>query len=155
MRILAIDPASNKCGIARFNNGVLIETRTLISNAKTPLFRRLDIAFQLAPFIVDADAVVSEEPFLKGKNNNGMQRLLGMIEKVTNGHVYFYHPLTVKKSLGSGSLDKLEVALASGEKLQFQHEQEILAEAIRREAFDETDAVAIGLTHFAKEKLVD
>lgn len=155
MKLLAIDPASNKCGIARFENGVLVETRTLISTAKTPLFRRLDIAFQLAPFIAEADEIASEEPFLKGKNNQGMQRLLGMIEKVTNGHVHFFHPLTVKKTLGSGTLDKIEVALAAGELLEFQHEQEVLADAIRREAFDESDAVAIGLTYFVKEKASD
>jgi Holliday junction resolvasome RuvABC endonuclease subunit len=117
VKLLAIDPASNKCGVAIFENERLKKTLTLISKANTPLSRRLDIIYQLVPFIATADIIVSEEPMLLGRNNNGMQRLLGMIEKISEGQVVFYHPMTIKASLKSGSADKLEVGLAAGELL--------------------------------------
>lgn len=148
MRLLAIDPASNKLGLAVFVDGSLKETLTLTSKAKTPLERRLDMAVQLVPFLATHDVIVSEEPMLLGRNNNGMQRLLGMIEKLSDGHVVFIHPKTVKKKMGSGSLDKVDVALAAGQLLKTEKEQEILADALIREAYDETDSVAIGLSYF-------
>lgn len=150
MRVLAIDPASNKCGIAVFDDNALEKTLTLVSTAKTPLTRRLDIAIQLAPLIATADVIVSEEPFLQGKNNNGMQRLLGMIEKISGGSVVFFHPMSIKKALGSGTLDKLAVALAAGERLVTDGEKEMLAQVIDREAWDESDAIAIGLTYITQ-----
>ena len=142
--LVAIDPGSNKLGLAFFINGLLVATKTLLTDKQTPLERRLDITDKLSVFIDAGCAVASEEPLLLGRNNNGMQRLLGCIELVTKGLVKFVHPMTLKAFTGSGSNDKLDMALAIGERLSEQ-EQEILADAINREAFDETDAIVVGL----------
>lgn len=151
MRLLAIDPASKKCGCAYFKDGILTNTRTLQSTADTPLERRLEIAERLGFEIIEADVVVCEEPFLMGRNNNYMQRLLGVVEFLTAGNVHFIHPQSVKKYYQAGQ-EKLAVALAAGELLETDDEKEILADAIRREDFDSTDAVAIGLMHIKGAK---
>lgn len=151
MKLLAIDPASYKCGVALFDNKVLVQTMTLVSKGATPLERRLDIMKQLSAVILSSEEVCSEEPLLLGRNNNFMQRLLGMIEFVSGGQVSFIHPMTLKKQLGGGKKDKLEMALAAGERLVTDTEKEILADAIAREAWDETDAVAVGLAHIMRE----
>jgi Holliday junction resolvasome RuvABC endonuclease subunit len=152
LRLLAIDPASNKCGIALFEDGKLIRTETLISKEPTPIERRLDIARLVENTIkhYGPSVSVSEEPLILGRNNNNMQRLLGYLEMITRGTVHFIHPMTIKKHMGHGSKDKLEVALAAGEKLQTEFEKEILAQVIDREAWDESDAIAIGLTHMER-----
>lgn len=142
--LLAIDPGSNLTGLAFFIDNKLVATKTLTTDKATPLERRLDIADKLSVFIETVDNVASEEPFLLGQNNNAMQRLLGYIEILTNGKVKLIHPMRLKAYTGSGSNDKLEMALAIGEKLS-EDEQEILAEAVSREAFDESDAVCVGL----------
>jgi Holliday junction resolvasome RuvABC endonuclease subunit len=142
--LVAIDPGSNKLGLAFFINNILVATKTLTTDKQTPLERRLDIADKLQVFIEAEADIASEEPLLLGRNNNFMQRLLGYIEFITGGAVKFVHPMTLKAYTGSGSNDKFEMALAIGEKLS-DKEQEILAAAISREAFDETDAVAVGL----------
>lgn len=148
--IIAIDPASYSMGLAWFMDGRLVATKTIKSDKDTPLSRRLDMADKLAVFIETADKIVSEEPLLLGRNNNSMQRLLGYIELLTNGDATMIHPMTVKKFTGSGTSDKLEMALSVGEMLETDDEKEILADAISREAMDETDAVAIGLCYLKK-----
>jgi len=146
MKLVAIDPGSNKCGVAIFYGKHLVDTKTITTDAPTPLLRRISIANQLRNTLKEVK-VVSEEPLLLGRNNNGMQRLLGYLELLTQGSVQFIHPMTLKKKLGGGKLDKLEVALAAGERLQTEEEREVLANAIQREAWDETDAAAIGLVY--------
>lgn len=150
--LLAIDPGSNKLGLAWFVNGKLSFTETLTTTAATPTARRLEVGEKLANYVHSSE-IASEEPLLLGRNNNGMQRLLGYIEWITRGKVAFYHPMTVKKFTGSGSSDKLEMALAVGEILETDEEREVLADAINREAYDETDAVCIGLTHLRKNAI--
>lgn len=152
MRLLAIDPGSNRCGLAWFEDGQLIKTITVTTEATSPLLRRLDIStkLKLVIFSDNPDKITSEEPLLLGPNNNGMQRLLGMIEQTTAGLVNFIHPMTVKKFMGHGGKDKLEVALAAGRLVKTDREQDIIADAIHREAWDETDAAAIGLTYLMK-----
>ena len=147
--LLAIDPGSNKLGLAFFIESKLVATKTLTTDKASPLERRLDIADKLSVFIDTVDTVASEEPFLQGQNNNGMQRLLGVIEVLTSGKVSFVHPMTLKAFTQSGSFDKLDMALAVGDKLS-EAEQEILADAINREAWDETDAICVGLWAISK-----
>lgn len=149
-RLLAIDPGSNKCGLAYFEDGSLCHILTLTSKEDTPLHRRLDMAWQLEEAIKTADIVVSEEPLLLGRNNNGMQRLLGYIEFLayeSQTILHFKHPMTIKKAMESGSSDKLDIALAAGRFVKTDKEQDLIADAISREAFDETDAVCVGLTY--------
>jgi Holliday junction resolvasome RuvABC endonuclease subunit len=143
MKLTAIDPGSNKCGLAFFKDGKLVSTKTLETKAKTPIARRLEVAAKLQ--YEDLSSAVSEEPLLMGRNNNYMQRLLGMIELLTLGEVKWVHPMSVKSFCGSGKSDKLDVALAAGEMLESEEEKEKLAQIIEREAWDESDAVAVGL----------
>lgn len=150
--LLAIDPGSNKLGLAFFIESKLVATKTLTTDKVTPLERRLDIADKLAVFIETVHDVASEEPLLLGRNNNGMQRMLGYIEILTSGKVKLVHPMTLKAFTGSGSNDKLDMALAIGDKLS-EPEQEILADAINREAWDETDSIAVGLWALSKGKV--
>lgn len=152
MRLLAIDPGSNKCGIAFYENGILKNLETFISIAKTPLERRLVIATLLFNAVKSSDAVICEEPFLQGRANTGMQRLLGMIEFMAGRTIQMIHPMTVKKLIAPGFKEKIDVALAAGKLLKTAKEKELLASAISREAFDETDAAAIGLTYLMKER---
>lgn len=147
-KLLAIDPGSNKCGIAEFEGCTLKSTFTLVTKHTNPLEKRLDISWQLEELIKTADQVISEEPLLLGRNNNGMQRLLGCIEFLAHESTIplkFVHPMTLKKFMGAGTSDKLDMALAAGEMLKTEPEQELLAGAITREAWDETDAVCVGL----------
>lgn len=152
MKLLAIDPASHKTGIAIFNNGSLLRTETLETDAKTPLARRLQMAELINSILkfTEPDLIISEEPMLQGRNNNGMARLLGYIEYLTRGNVVFIHPSTVKKAMGHGGKDKLEIALAAGRLVKTEKEQDLIADLIAKEAWDETDAVAIALTHMEK-----
>jgi Holliday junction resolvasome RuvABC endonuclease subunit len=151
--LLAIDPGSNKCGVAFFSSGVLIAAKTIISDKASPLERRLDMAVKLDSFFDAVDEVTSEEPLLLGRNNNGMQRLLGCIEYLTQGKVSFIHPMTLKAFMGTGKADKLDMALAAGEMVQTPGEQEILAGLIRDEDFDATDAVCVGLAYLKRKSL--
>lgn len=152
MNILAIDPGSNKCGLAFFNESGLYYTHTILTKEKDPMKRRYDILTTLGKYITVSEKTVSEAPVLMGMNNNGMQRFLGVIEFLSKAGADFIHPMTVKKAMGSGTLDKLEVALAAGEKLKTEKEKELMASIIEREAWDESDAVAIGLTYLEKNK---
>ena len=52
--------------------------------------------------------------------------------------------------MGHGGMDKLAMAIAAGELLTTDKEQEVLADALSREAMDETDAICIGLLHISK-----
>lgn len=149
--ILAIDPGSNKCGLAWFKDGLLVKTETRCTTSDTPLKRRLEIGSFLCDEIENADFIISEEPFLLGQNNNGMQRLLGYIEQITNGDVTFIHPMSVKKAMGRGSLDKEEVKTAVSKMLT---DEDLKSFGIGNyeslflsKRYDETDAIAIGLTY--------
>lgn len=152
-KILAIDPGSNKCGLAHFENDLLITTETIESKEDTPLHRRLDIAWKIEEAIKTADIVICEEPFLQGRNNNGMQRLLGYIEFLAYENqiaVHFIHPMSVKKAMGTGKLDKEEVKHAI---VKFLNDTECLinGEVLLSNRYDETDAIAIGLTYLIEK----
>lgn len=150
MRVLAIDPGSYKTGLAMFVNTELTNTSTIEVKITDPKYRRMTMIQRLDDYMMfnRPNIVICEEPYLRGPANNGMQRLLGCIEWLNFGFapLTFIHPMTVKKKMGAGTLDKLEVALAAGKLLKTDQEKEIMARAIAREAWDETDAVAIGLT---------
>lgn len=150
MRLVAIDPGSKSTGVAVFDDGILKETRRLIMISEDPRHRRVQMARLLDLFLDEKnpDHVVCEEPQIQGVNGNYMHRLLGSFEFLCHPNLSYFHPATVKKSItGTGKAEKLEVALEAGKLLATDTEQEILANLIAREAFDETDAVAVGLTY--------
>lgn len=154
MNLLAIDPATKKLGAAYFHHGDLLCSTTIISIGRDRQGRQQEIITNLLAWIVknvpetnDQVQVVCEEPMLRGKANNSMQRILGALEWafVPTGMEYVA-PKTVKKIMGSGNLDKLEVALAAGKRVKNKKAKNLVADMIEREAWDESDAVAIGLT---------
>lgn len=148
MILLAIDPASNSSGYAFFEDGTLLFASKFVSSAETPLKRRIQTAIHFHQLFDQCDVVVSEEPMLQGRNNNGMNRLLGMFE-FGNPEICWVHPLTMKKEIaGTGKAEKLDVAIAAGSFLKSEKEKEILAKAISEEEWDLTDAIAIGLSYF-------
>lgn len=154
--LLAIDPASSKTGLAFFDleTKELIETRLIqCDNQRAEIAARIDSVLSEEWATRQILDIACEEPFLQGRANTGMQRLLGMIEFIATNvatPVSFYHPSTVKATMGRGSLDKLEVALAAGELLKTEREKELVASLIEKELWDETDAIAVGLTYFIK-----
>lgn len=166
MNLLAIDPGSNKVGIALFKNKKLVATQTLHGNQDFDSQRkRVKLAYdtflwleevfskyEIDPNLQNSYEVVCEEPLLQGKSNTPMQRFLGALEELYQGRLNYLHPMTIKARMGRGTLDKMEVAVAAGERLTTENEKELVADAIYREAFDETDAVAIGLVHMEKLK---
>lgn len=160
-RLLAIDPGTKSMGVAFFNSAsLLVKTLTISTKLKDRYERTQDICSQLLDTL-DAEqkwdynsktlAVCCEEPMMQGKANTAMQRLLGCLEQMFSAKISYIHPMTVKKILGSGSLDKLEVALSVGNKVSTVPEKEIIAAATEREAFDETDAAAIGFSHIGRQ----
>lgn len=148
--LLAIDPGSNKTGIAVFEDGSLTATLTITTKETDPVKRRFSILSILAEILPTYDSVASEAPMLLGANNNGMQKFLGVLEYLTKTKISFFHPMTVKKFMGAGKMDKLEMALSAGEMLRTDAEKETLARAISDEAFDETDAICVGLTYLGR-----
>ena len=166
-RLIAIDPATKKLGYAVFDKGVLEETGTLEAYDKNRLNRSMELISRIALIIrevrysiIDSEdsikTVVIEDPMLRGKANTTMQRFIGALEfsildnapaSIFFKSIHYIRPTTVKRAMGHGRYDKLEVALGAGELLTTDKEKEILADAVDREAWDETDAVAIGLTY--------
>lgn len=164
MRVLAIDPASYKLGIALFDDRRLFAAATLEATGSNRLGRMSTMIDRLGHVLnfYRPDTVVIEDPLLRGRGNSIMERLKGIIEASTEiligwpkeqsieNIIYYIHPTTVKKYMGSGSLDKLEVALAAGEMLESADEKELIADLITKEEFDATDAIAIGLSYYLK-----
>lgn len=156
-KLLAIDPGSNHIGVALFENNQLVWARTVSTKLKDRYDRTKDIltnlmtALETANPLVDVNrdnfSIICEEPTMRGKANISMQRVLGGLEFLMTPKMSYIHPMTLKANLGSGSLDKLEVALAAGELLFTDTEKDILADLIAKEEFDATDAVAIGISH--------
>lgn len=153
--LLAIDPGSNKTGVALFRDGVLVATGTFTGNGERAE-RTFEIVESLLNYIPsNVSYVVMEDPLLKGKSNNSMQRFIGALElallrEYRLKQVSYIHPQTVKKMMGAGQ-DKKDMAWAAFKMLESDAEKDILTAAIEREAFDETDAVAIGLTYLVKQ----
>lgn len=158
--LLAIDPGTNETGLAYFRDKTLMSTKTLSVEAlgiskKDPREKRLALAgilFNIFSQFPHNSSIICEEPLLQGRANTPMQRLLGMIEALAvNYNLNFIHPKTVKKLMGCGAMDKQEVAIEAGNLLTTDAEQDILAEAIFKEAWNETDAVAIGLAFMKQD----
>lgn len=157
--VLALDPSTKQTGYALFVSGRLTEAGSFKTNPDlSRTARQYDIANKLCNFMGSRDlfgnedvSITSEEPMVQGRNGLALHKLLGALEYASNKEFYYIHPSTVKKQMGSGKLDKLEVALAAGELLKSPEEQEIVASFISEEDFDATDAVAIGLCFCLKE----
>lgn len=160
MHLIAIDPATKKLGLAYFQDGKLVETKTISSGGRDRQGRQQEILTLIIEWFNEKNfnrkhrlEIACEEPTLRGKSNNAMQRILGGLEclftVITSPPIYFnyIHPMTLKARMGHGSLDKLEIAMAAGKLLETEEEKEIMAKLITEERWDEADAAAVGLCH--------
>ena len=158
-RLLSLDPSTSCTGWAVFHDGKLLEAGSIKADPKCSRWERQKyIADQLLLMLENqypyfeiynnsslGYTVVSEEPMVQGRNGLALHKFLGAIEVLFSIPVNYVHPSTVKRIMGSGKLDKFEVALAAGRLLKTDQEQEKMAKLISNEDFDATDAVAIGL----------
>lgn len=159
-RLIAIDPGSKSLGIAVFDHKSrkLIEAYSLKSSyeAYSNRIKQLCRALKLQIIKLDqTEVVVCEDPLLRGYANNVMQRLIGALEASLEPVFNFIHPMTVKKALGSGTLDKDKVAKKALKLLKTDEEKALLNAAITRKDYDATDAVAIGLTYLIQKGELD
>ena len=164
--LLALDPSTNCTGWAVFHDSVLVESGSLPANTKDDRWARQKTILDKLSLMLDSEldiykvdvnesagyTVVSEEPMIQGRNGLAIHKFLGALERVFSVPINYIHPSTVKKVMGSGKLDKLEVALAAGRLLKTSEEQDKIAELISEEDFDATDAIAIGLCFIEMKK---
>lgn len=152
---VAIDPGTHASGVAWFQGKKLIKTFVYSSNERNNRARMTDILIDLqCEFHCCPDHVVCEAPTLRGKANNSMQKLLGAIEWMVDPTIplYYIHPMTMKKRMGSGRLDKLGVAEAARDLLTSKKEKAIMQELIENQEWDASDAVAVGLAWMQGEE---
>jgi len=154
VKILAIDPGSNTFGYAIFSDGQLIDAGSYSTIKSDRLEKMFDIVSKIADliFTYEPDTVVSEEPLLQGKSNTSMQRLLGWTEclafHLNEYTIQYIPPMSVKAYFGSGKFDKLELAIAVKRHLI---KSDIFDKLVQAQAWDATDAVAVGLMYIEKE----
>jgi len=153
--ILAIDPGTNKLGVALFTNSShFLVAFSIQAESKSPNRRERSVYIinKLVDYVTELQPedleIALEEPLLRGNSNKAMERLLGMIEFVFKNYlIHYYAPMTVKAAMGSGSFDKDQMYNAL---------IEVMPDNTRIEAlkgdYDAVDAVCIGLTHFKKQK---
>ena len=159
-RLISIDPGSNSTAAAYFEDGELKWVTTIIAIPKPTLQKkRVVLARDFVGIIrlglpedvqTDDCTIVCEEPFLRGPANTSMARFLGALENIFNGELNYIHPMTVKAFFKER--EKLDVAIAAGAYLKTDREQDILAHQISKEAWDATDAIAIGIAFMERSK---
>lgn len=103
--MLAIDPATKRCGLAFFVDEHPVKTETIVSEKKDRFIRTTEIVYLIHLAIANfrPHTLVVEDPLLQGKSNNTMQRLLGQIEALSIRHglqPIYIAPMTVKKNDG-------------------------------------------------------
>lgn len=153
--LFALDPSTTRTGWALFHDTVLVKAGSVAADRDQDRWsRQSHILTSLMDIMIEVGVdwnrtsgytVVSEEPMVQGRNGLALHKLLGAFEGIFNIPIDYIHPSTVKKVMGSGKLDKFEVALAAGRLVKTDKEQEIIASLISEEDFDATDAIAIGL----------
>lgn len=142
-------------GVALFIDTTLKRTWCLSSNQNSPDRRhRLSNMLNSLHSIINDDNynpkfIVCENPLLRGKANNTMQRLLGAIESTVSEDISikFIHPKTVKKAVLKGDAEKDELADAVLKALRTPKEKQLTTRLIKQKSWDETDAIAIGLAY--------
>lgn len=148
MNILAIDPGTKSCGLAYFLNGQLVETASVKIDSKDSEVRILYIVDFIQKILspeIAITEIVCEDPLLQGRNNNTMQRFLGALNYALPSIPFNYiAPMTLKAYYGMAKEDKLSLA-NSLISCCSPSEKSLINEAIQLEAYDETDAAALGI----------
>ena len=154
MRILSIDPGSNTFGWAIYKNNELVDAGSYSTMKSNRFEKMFDIVSKISELIFthEPTIIVSEEPLLQGKSNTSMQRLLGWTEclafHLNEYTIQYISPMSVKAYFGSGKFDKLELAIAVKRHLI---KSDIFDKLVQAQAWDATDAVAVGLMYIEKE----
>jgi len=90
--------------------------------------------------------VVVERPFLQGVGNVDFNKFLGIFEnEIVNCPYVYLAPTSIKKCLGSGKLEKKDMANILLDIFKHKVDKKIIRRAIKKEDWDVTDSVAIGL----------
>lgn len=164
MKILFIDPGVNSAGVVLYEGSQCILARPIVTTklAKPTQFCAMASAIRVAVAskIDKVDLTVYEEPNLSGRflsrSQRTMDRFIGALHQEISQHLHCkdfigIHPMTLKAFFQATKTDKLDMAIKAGQMLPAQS-QEILAEAIRTEAFDVTDAFALAAKYFQENK---
>jgi Holliday junction resolvasome RuvABC endonuclease subunit len=158
--LIAIDPSTTSLGVALFTSGKLKQARTFRGLPKNERSKRQrQVTRQLLKWLEEMSLVpvdqpemfdvACEDPMLQGRANQAMQRVIGALEEAIGTPFFFIHPMTVKRVLKHGSADKPAVLKACQERLAHDPKAVELLEWIKDEkAYDESDAVAVGLAYF-------
>src|SRR3990167_7125428 len=154
MKIMGIDPGGKTTGVVIIKHNKLLcyckltgETFTFRQKMKTYTMKIEEMIQKYKPSFV-----FCEEPFLRGKANKLMNRLLGAIEVSCSKQVSFVHPMTVKAHFSTVGKDKKELAKEVRKRLALtsRRDCDIL---ISKEEWDITDALAVafyGLDKYRK-----
>ena len=156
MILLGIDPSTKCTGLAVFHNKTLVFTDAIVANPKDGVRLRISsMGHGIDNFfgqIVDIcggmpNSVCIEEGMYRGKANEALKRLLGVIEYIMPSYtkIITIHPSSLKLFMGSGGLNKLQMATSALDKLSTKKERAILAKAVNDKQWDITDAICVGL----------
>lgn len=164
--LLSVDPGSNACGFAIFEDGKLLAAKTMLATKNGSSLKRFEeISGEFLDWFdglpvprvyENPRTVVLEDPLLRGKSNNVMQRFIGFLVNdliryadlsIPTSSVHFVHPSTVKSRFGS--IEKEAVAVGAYHELDVA-EKLIIDPLIDAKDFDATDAIAIGLTYLRR-----
>ncbi len=167
-KLISIDPATKSLGYAIFVEEKLTRTGTLLSAHKNRTDRTQEITGDILDILEKAgeapkgsryepvSEAVIEDTLFRGKANTTFQRFLGALElslitfadsDITTNSIYYIHNQTLKRVMAGGKQGKLLVAEGAMSWLKIKAEKAIMRDAMRRQAWDETDAVALGITY--------
>lgn len=159
--VVGIDPSTHSTGFAAFDpdSHEIIFTRLFTSNLKDARRRVKEIADQVCEAIegIDPDLdvyVYSENTVMRGVGGATFQRCIGAIHSRVpkRMHLDEIQNSTVKKMVGGhGQADKLQVAQGLIGCLWKDNATKTIIEClIKQEAWDVTDALAIGYSGYAR-----
>jgi len=153
MRILAIDPGYDRCGVAILERisgkEVLLFSECIETNRKDELPERLyTIGERILSFIHEfkPEQLAIEKLFFNNNQKTAMgvaeaRGMLHFIAKQQGLSVHEYTPAQVKVAVtGSGTADKQQVMFMIGKLVHL--EKKVLRD-------DEFDAIGVGITHLA------
>lgn len=152
---IGIDPGTNKAGFAVIKDGALLQLDQASSKSEDLRSRIHSIATQVSKWVNKFTkefgphnvCVGIEEGVYRGKAANALLRLIGALEYKIPADIVItrINQSTVKKEMGSGKFDKIQVAHAVLKHFGDSVSNRVLTEAINLEEWDKTDAVAVAL----------
>lgn len=146
--VYALDLSLNSTGIAIFtNDGKMVTCSTIDTNALSETKLKLRAIGDIFEFLIKQyppKSVVIEQGFTRyNKSTQQLYRVHGLVNYIFSDYEQLYYPASLIKKVvtGRGNASKEEVRdciLKEYPKIKFG-------------SFDESDAFALGITHFRKE----